>query len=65
MSKRYSLSAFFVSLPLLALTVALGQDGSPQQQAGSTPDSSTQEPVPAYGPDNSTPSIAENPPISE
>jgi len=64
MSKRHSLWAFFVWLPLLGLTAAWGQDSSPQQPAGSTPDSSPQQPAPAYGPDNSAPSIAENPPIS-
>jgi hypothetical protein len=64
MSKRHSLWAFFGWLPLLALTAAWGQDSSPQQPAGSTPDSSSQQPIPAYGPDNSAPSIAENPPIS-
>src|SRR6202167_333695 len=64
MNKRYCFWAFFVWLPLLALTGAWGQDSSAQQPAGSTPDSSPQQPVPAYGPDNSAPSIAENPPIS-
>ncbi len=65
MSKRHSLWAFFVWLPLLGLTAAWGQDSSPQQPAaGSTPDSSPQQPAPAYGPQSSAPSIAENPPIS-
>ena len=64
MSKRHSLWALFVWLLLLGLTAAWGQDSSPQQPAGGTPDSSPQQPAPAYGPDNTTPSIAENPPIS-
>jgi len=66
MSKRHSLWALFVWLPLLGLTAAWGQDSSPQQPAGGMPDSSPQQPAPAYGQDNdnSTPSIAENPPIS-
>ncbi|MGB3578313.1 MAG: hypothetical protein WBA08_19360, partial [Candidatus Sulfotelmatobacter sp.] len=66
MSKRHSLWALFVWLPLLGLTAAWGQDSSPQQPAGVMPDSSPQQPAPAYGQDNdnSTPSIAENPPIS-
>ena len=64
MSQRRNLWAFCVWLPLLGLTAAWGQDSSPQQPAGSAPDSSPQQPAPAYGPDNSAPSIAENPPIS-
>ncbi|MGA7818125.1 MAG: hypothetical protein WCA99_13825 [Candidatus Sulfotelmatobacter sp.] len=64
MSKRRNLWAFFVWLPLLALTAAWGQDSSPQQPAGSATDSNPQQPVPAYGQDDSVPSITENPPIS-
>ena len=64
MSIRHSLWALFVWLLLLGLTAAWGQDSSPQQPTGSTPDSSPQQPAPAYGPENSVPSIAENPPIS-
>jgi len=64
MSIRHSLRALFVWLLLLGLTAAWGQDSPPQQPTGSTPDSSPQQPAPAYGPENSVPSIAENPPIS-
>jgi len=64
MSQRRNLWAFCVWLPLLGLTAAWGQDSSPQQPTGGMPDSSPQQPAPAYGPDNSVPSIAENPPIS-
>jgi hypothetical protein len=64
MSNRYSLWAFFVWLPLLGLSAAWAQDSSPQQPGGGMPDSTPQQPAPAYGPDNSVPSIAENPPIS-
>ncbi|MGA8271410.1 MAG: hypothetical protein WB919_07595, partial [Candidatus Sulfotelmatobacter sp.] len=64
MSKRHSLWVLIVWLPLLGLT-AFGQDNSPQQPTGTTPDNGAQQPVPAYGQDNSAPpSIAENPPIS-
>jgi hypothetical protein len=64
MNKRHSLWTLLALLLLLGLTAAWGQDSSPQQPAGSAPDSSPQQPAPAYGPDNSAPSIAENPPIS-
>ena len=61
MSKRHSLWALVV-LPL-ALTAAWGQETSAQQPADSA-QSTPQQPVPAYGPDNTLPSISENPPIS-
>jgi hypothetical protein len=61
MSKRQSLWALVVLL--LALTAAWGQDSSTQQPAD-TAQSNPQQPVPAYGPDNTVPSISENPPIS-
>lgn len=64
MSKCRSLWAFLVWLPLLALTPAWGQDSTPQQPEGTAPDSTPQQPTPAYGQDNSVPSAAENPPIS-
>jgi len=62
MHKHDSLWALVVLL--LAIGAAWGQDNSAQQPAGSSPDSSPQQPVPAYGPDNGVPSISENPPIS-
>jgi len=64
MSKRYTRWAFVLWLPLLCFAAAWAQDSSPQQPEGSMPDSSPQQPAPAYGQDNSVPSIAENPPIS-
>ena len=63
MSKRYTRWAFFLWLPLLCFATAWAQDSSPQQPEGGMPDSSPQQPAPAYGQDNSVPSIAENPPI--
>jgi len=62
MSKRHSIEALVVLV--LALSAAWGQDSSGQEPAGATPDSSPQQPAPAYGPDNPVPSIGENPPIS-
>src|ERR1022692_1049615 len=62
MSKRHGIWGFVVLV--LALSAAWGQDSSAQQPAGATPDSSPQQPVPAFGPDNPAPSINENPPIS-
>lgn len=58
--------------PILVLMLvpspARGQDNSgdssAQPAAASTPQTTPQEPVPAYGPDNQAPSITENPPIS-
>ena len=64
MSYRHYLRAFFVWLPLLALSAAWGQDSSPQAAGGAATDSGPQQPVPAYGQENSVSSIAENPPIS-
>lgn len=60
MSKRHSLWVLVV-LPL-ALTAAWAQD-SPAPTADA-PQNTPQQPVPAYGPDNTVPSISENPPIS-
>src|ERR1022692_1799105 len=62
MSKRDSIWALAVIL--LALSAAWGQDSSAQQPAGAQTDSNPQQPVPAFGPDNPTPSVNENPPIS-
>jgi len=63
-SNSYSFWALLVLLLLLGLTAAWGQDSSAQQPEGATPGSSPQQPAPAYGSDTTTPSIAENPPIS-
>src|SRR5580658_5509010 len=62
MRKRNSFWAAVILL--VAFSAARGQDSSAQQPAGTTPDGSPQQPVPAYGPDNSVPPISENPPIS-
>ena len=62
MSKRHSLWALFV-LRLLGLTAAWGQDGSAQQPAAVRLKQSAAA-CAGYGPDNSAPSIGENPPIS-
>ena len=62
MSKRHSL--WGVVVLVVAFSAAWGQDDSAQQPAGATPQSSPQQPVPAYGPDNSAPSMSDNPPIS-
>src|ERR1700676_5264009 len=45
-------------------STAWGQDSSAQSPAETMPQSTPQQPVPAYGPDNTVPSISENPPIS-
>jgi hypothetical protein len=45
-------------------SAAWGQDSSGQPPADTMPQSTPQQPVPAYGPDNTVPSISENPPIS-
>ncbi|MGA8878441.1 MAG: hypothetical protein WB555_23070 [Candidatus Korobacteraceae bacterium] len=63
MSYRHYHRAFFVWLPLLVLSAAWAQD-TPPQAAGAAPDRGPQQPAPAYGPENSVSSIAENPPIS-
>jgi hypothetical protein len=47
----------------LAFSAAWCQDSSAQQPEGTTP-SIPQQPVPAYGPDNTVPPLSENPPIS-
>jgi hypothetical protein len=62
MSKRDSIWALVVIV--LALSAAWGQDSSAQQPAGGATETTPQQPVPAFGPDNPTPSINENPPIS-
>jgi len=64
MNKRHSPWALLALVLLLGLPPAWGQDSSAQQPAGAAPDSSPQQPAPAYGPDTTAPSISENPPIS-
>lgn len=62
MSKCHTIWALVVFV--LALSTAWGQDSSAQQPAGATPDNSSQQPIPAFGPDNPAPPNSENPPIS-
>src|ERR1039458_2051046 len=57
MNKRHGIWSFVVLL--LALSAAWGQDTSPQE-----PETTPQQPVPAFGPDNPVPQVDENPPIS-
>ena len=62
MSKRHSI---WVPVMLaLALSAAWGQDSSPQQSTGTTPDTSPQQPAPAFGQDTPATPVSENPPIS-
>jgi len=67
MSKRHRILSFAVLL--LALSTAWGQDSSQDspaqtQDTNGVPAATPQQPVPAFGQDNPTPSITENPPIS-
>ncbi|MGA7402540.1 MAG: hypothetical protein WBW38_21150 [Candidatus Sulfotelmatobacter sp.] len=62
MSKCHSL--WSLGVLLLVFGVAWGQDNSGQAPAGTTPEGTQQQPVPAYGPDNPAPSVSDNPPIS-
>ena len=59
--QRYNLWAFFVLF--LTVTAVWGQDNNAQPPADANT-GNTQQPVPAYGPENAVPSISENPPIS-
>jgi|SRR5580658_99658 hypothetical protein len=62
MSKRRSIWVLVVLV--LALSAAWGQDSSAQKPADAPPDATPQQPVPAFGQDNQTPPVNENPPIS-
>jgi hypothetical protein len=62
MTKRHSIWVLVVLL--FALSAARGQDNSAQPPAEAPPEANPQQPVPAFGQDNPTPSISENPPIS-
>jgi len=62
MSKRYGI--WSLAVVLLALSAAWGQDSSAQQPAEVPPDTNPQQPIPAFGQENPTPQINENPPIS-
>jgi hypothetical protein len=62
MSTRHSI--WIILMVLLGLSGAWAQD-APAPEPSVAPEPSTpQQPVPAYGPDNSAPAISENPPIS-
>ena len=54
---------WILGLLAFALTGARAQDSS-TPPTGDTPQSTPQEPVPAYGQDNAPPPISENPPLS-
>ena len=61
MNKRQSI--WTLGIVALALSAALGQDTTPPA-TGAAPESSQQEPVPAYGQENAPAPITENPPLS-
>jgi len=63
MNKRQSIF-WTVSMLAFALSAALGQDTTTSPATGTAPESSQQEPVPAYGQQNAPPPVTENPPIS-
>jgi hypothetical protein len=62
MNKRQSI--WTLGIVALALSAALGQDTTPPPATGAAPESSQQEPVPAYGQENAPAPITENPPLS-
>lgn len=62
MSKRESIGALGVLL--LVVSAAWGQDSSVPPPADSSSNNNPQQPVPAFGPDNPTPPVNDNPPIS-
>jgi len=61
MRKRDGIGALVV---LLAVSAAWAQDSSVPPPADASSNSSPQQPVPAFGPDNPAPPVNENPPIS-
>jgi hypothetical protein len=61
MRRRYSMGVLV--LLLVAVSAAWGQDTSAQPAEG-VPASAPQQPVPAYGTDNTAPPVNDNPPIS-
>ncbi|HEY4765099.1 MAG TPA: hypothetical protein VIH75_15595 [Candidatus Sulfotelmatobacter sp.] len=62
MSKLQTL--WTLGMMALALSGAWAQDSSTPPSTGEAPQSAQQPPVPAYGQDNSTTPISENPPLS-
>jgi hypothetical protein len=62
MNKRQSI--WTLSMLVFALSTAWSQDTTTPPATGSAPESSQQEPVPAYGQENAPAPITENPPLS-
>lgn len=62
MSKLHSI--WTLGMLVFALGAAWGQDSSSQTPTGGAPDSTQQQPVPAYGQENAPPPVSENPPLS-
>jgi hypothetical protein len=65
MSKRRNIPVLAaLACILLGLSLAWGQDVPDPQEPGINPESPTQQPVPAFGPETPVPSVDENPPIT-